>query len=85
MRGGFFDLLERIVSLGFNNEIPLGVGVQPDDEVRLIIMHLAVVEIGNGESQPRILHEGPHGFMGINIIGRRLFPFFGIRHEVIDV
>ena len=45
-----------------------------DDEVRLVIVRLAVVEVGNREAEPRVLHEGGDGRVSVDDIRGGLLP-----------
>ena len=74
VRRSFLDVCEGVVAFRLQDEEPFPRGVKLDDEVRLVIMHLAIVEVGNGKTETGILDEGTHAFMGINIIGGCLFP-----------
>src|SRR6266540_4475289 len=85
MCGGIFDLFKRIISLRLQNEIALVWSVQPDDEVRLVIVHLAVMQIRDRETQARVLHKGTHSRMGVNVISRCLLPSPRVRDEAIDM
>lgn len=85
LRGRLFHLCQRVVSLGFQDEIPLPGGLESEDEVRLVIVHLAIVQVGDGEAEPGVLHEGAHRRMRVNEICRLLFPLARVRHDAVDV
>ena len=48
-------------------------------------MPLAVVQIGNGESQTCVLDERRSRPVAVYVIGRRLLPLPRIRHGIVEV
>ncbi len=83
LRGCLFDLQERIIALRLQNEITLIRRVQTDDKIGLVIVHLAVMEIWDGEAETGILHKRTHGSMRVDVICRGLFPLPCVRNYVI--
>src|SRR5208337_5199482 len=52
------DFLEGVEALGLEDKVDRRSGLEADDEVGDVIVGLAVVEVGDGEVQALILHEG---------------------------
>src|SRR5437588_811588 len=46
-----FDFLSFIVALGFKNQMNRRVGLEPNYEIRNVIVHLSVVQVGNSEAE----------------------------------
>lgn len=58
---------------------------EPDDEIRLVVVRLTVMEIVDGEAKAGVLDERGHAGMRVNQIRRSLLPLLGIGNHVIQV
>ena len=69
-------LFKRIIALCFHNQVAdfLAVVLQPNQKIRHVIMHLAVVHVGDCKAQSGVLGEGQHVRMFVQIISGGLFP-----------
>ena len=85
VRRSLLDVGEGIVAFCLQDKEAFAIGIELDDEVGLVIMNLAIVEVGNGEAETGIFDEGAHSFMSINVIRGCLFPLACVRDDVIDV
>lgn len=48
-------------------------------------MHLPIVEVRNRKTHAGIFCKCVHSRMCINKISRRLFPYFGIGHNIVEM
>jgi len=76
---------ERIVALCLQDQVALVFRLQPDDEVRDVVVRLSVVEVRNRKIEPCVLYEAANAGMRVDAIGRRLFPDLRVRHDGVDM
>lgn len=81
----FFHFGQWIVSFRFQNEMRFRRGVQLDNEVGNVIVHLAVVKVWNGETQPGVLHKSGCCRVVVDVVGGRLLPLPCVRDDVVQV
>jgi hypothetical protein len=69
-------ILKRVVAFSLQDDVKGEVAFQSDDEVRHVVMHLSVVQVRDGESEPRVLHE--RSFVGgfTNVVRPPFTPQF---------
>src|ERR1700674_5354952 len=60
-------------------------GLEPDDEVWDIIVCLAVVKVGDRESEAGILHESIHMLVRVDEVRSRFLPRLRVGDDVVDV
>lgn len=54
LRGAGLHLSQLVEPLGFEDQMDHRIGLEPNDEIRNVVVRLTVVEIGNGETESRI-------------------------------
>ncbi len=60
-------------------------GFQTDNEIRHVVVHLSVVQVGNGEAEAGVLDHGVGGWMLVDKARGGLFPPLSVRDNVIHV
>jgi hypothetical protein len=83
--GLFLDLGHIIIALRLKDKVALVLTPQTNDEVRDVVVLLAVREVGDRESESGVLDEGLYGLMSVYIISRGLLPNLRIGHHVVHV
>ena len=59
--------------------------VEPDDEVRDVVVRLAVVEVRDREAEALVLHERHDTRVRVDVVRRRLLPLLRVRDDVVQV
>jgi len=85
LRGGAFHLRQFVEAFRLENQVHGRFTREADDEVRHVVVRLAVVQVGNGEAEARVLHERLHLRMRVEDVGRRLLPHLRVRDDVVQV
>ena len=74
-----------VESLRLEDEIRDRTGLQPDEEIRHVVVGLTVVQIRNPETQASVLHKSVYHRMRVDVIRRLLLPFLRIGDDVVQV
>lgn len=78
-------VFQRIQSLGLLDQVNVRIGLDSDDKVRHLIVHLPVVQVGDGESQAGVFDECIRGRVRVDEVCGRLFPLHRVRHDVVEM
>ena len=77
-RGSGLHFCQLVEPFGFENQMDDGIGLESNDEVRHVVVRLTVVQIRNGEPEPRILDERVDSRVRVNVVRGFLLPFLRI-------
>lgn len=78
-------LFQFVLALDLENQVARGIALEPDDEVGNVVMGLSIVQVGNREPEPRVLHKGLHQIMRIYKVRGGLLPLSRIRNDSVQV
>ncbi len=77
-----FHLGERVEAIGLEDQVSGGLALEADEEVRHVIVRLAIMKVWDGKAEPRVLHKGIDERVGIDDIRGGLLPLPRIRDHI---
>src|SRR3972149_3917268 len=85
LRRRSLDLREIVESLGFNDEMSVWICLEADDEIRNVVVRLAVVDVRDGEAHAGVLYKRLDGRVRVDDVGSPLFPRAGVGDDIVHV
>src|SRR5271157_4683091 len=80
-----FHIFKRVVAFGLQDHVDLRFIFQSNDEVWHVVVHLAVVQVRDSESETCVFDERMHRVVLVDVIGSRLLPSLRVWHDIVDV